>query len=349
MASNLSDSARQIIQRCFEGQPVMVLGSGASVPHGLPTMKDLSEYLKANVQPVPAEQNIWKNIVAKLESGEDVEAVLDAVQRDSDLLQKIVESTWVLIEAKDRDVFENNQGSATSKILFRLAETSGRRVDVVTTNYDRLAEYAAEHAGLLWFDGFGPGFRRSLWSDGIPVIRRSMASGVPAEPTVAIWKVHGSLDWFEDPQGNIVSIPLRTAIPSRSLPLIITPGRSKFERTHSEPFRSIVAEADAAMKRAGGAICIGYGFNDTHVQEKLKARRSSQSFVFVVVARSLTPATKRFLFEETCKNFVAIESIKDANGNVSTTECCVCTADAPAGERTKGLLWHPEAFASEVL
>ena len=66
-------------------------------------------------------------------------------------------------------------------------KSSLKILNIVTTNYDRLAEYACDQGRIHHYTGFTHGFFRQL--------------AAPTEITSArranIWKVHGSLDWFQ--------------------------------------------------------------------------------------------------------------------------------------------------------
>ena len=44
----------RLAQQCVESVPVIVVGSGASMGHGLPGMWELAQYLVANVDPTGA-------------------------------------------------------------------------------------------------------------------------------------------------------------------------------------------------------------------------------------------------------------------------------------------------------
>lgn len=39
------EAIAKIAQYCFASNPVVILGSGASAPHGLPSMGELKDYL----------------------------------------------------------------------------------------------------------------------------------------------------------------------------------------------------------------------------------------------------------------------------------------------------------------
>ena len=54
------EAIAKIAQNCFASNPVVILGSGASAPHGLPGMTELKDYLEANVEAVgTAEEDAW--------------------------------------------------------------------------------------------------------------------------------------------------------------------------------------------------------------------------------------------------------------------------------------------------
>ncbi|WP_271608593.1 hypothetical protein [Bradyrhizobium sp. CCBAU 21359] len=84
--------------------------------------------------------------------------------------------------------------------------------------------------------------------------------------TVAVWKVHGSLDWFQDSAGQIIGVRGMPEVPAGYSPLMITPGIDKYRLTHGEPFRTILGCSDAALENARAYFCVGYGFNDEHLQ-----------------------------------------------------------------------------------
>jgi hypothetical protein len=94
-------------------------------------------------------------------------------------------------------------------------------------------------------------------------------------------------------------------------------------RTHAEPFRSILAGADDALTRARAYLCIGYGFNDTHIQPKLMDRWRHGDAMLVIVTKELTDATRSLLRGCTSQNFLALE---EATGGTR-----MLTAEYPNG------------------
>ena len=85
----------KLAQSCFQASPTIVLGSGASMPHGLPSMSDLATFLKGCVTPEGDEQTAeWSKVLAALEAGSHLEASLEGRTLHADLLLKIVRGTW---------------------------------------------------------------------------------------------------------------------------------------------------------------------------------------------------------------------------------------------------------------
>jgi SIR2-like domain len=194
-----------------------------------------------------------------------------------------------------------------SKLFQRLFQSSNTTINIVTTNYDRVAEYASDTAGLSHSTGFVPGYIQAReGTDRVTVYR-----GAKAARTVRIWKVHGSLDWFERRDGTTVSAPLFEVPPASLTPLIVSPGVSKFQRTHDEPFRSAIQGADRALEHAEGYVCVGFGFRDTHMEPKLVERCRQTNVPITVLARVLTDEAKVFLKLKAGTSYLAFEETTD--------------------------------------
>jgi len=61
------------------------------------------------------------------------------------------------------------------------------------------------------------------------------------------------------------------------------------------------------MSSAHTILCIGYGFNDRHVHQKLIQKARNPRARFIVAAKALTQNTKKFLKDGGCQNYIAIE------------------------------------------
>ena len=105
---------------------------------------------------------------------------------------------------------------------------------------------------------------------------------------VNLLKVHGSLDSFSDEKTNeSISIPLQQNIPNGFIPEIITPGSDKYKAILTSTSREILHNADSLIDKASNFLCIGYGFNDSQIQEKIITKIKAGTPI-VVVTKSLT-------------------------------------------------------------
>lgn len=311
----LEDLAKQC-QRCAQNNPVIVLGSGASIPHGIRGMSNLAIWLRENVRADEGpELDAWALVRTALAAGDHLEAALENKSLPDSLVTKIVRSTWDCIARDDYDLLKSV--ISTKKIfplgaLFRgLFRSTNRNIHVVTTNYDRVVEYAADLGGYIHNTGFLPGYLRH--ADGAENL--IFRQGKNLARTVTVWKVHGSLDWFSDSYGRAMSLPMTSELPDGLIPLIVTPGVSKYQRTHDEPFRSAIQGADRALSGATAFICVGYGFRDAHIHPKLTFRCREHDIPILVAVQTLTLEAKSFLRNNGGRHYLALE--KHENGTMA--------------------------------
>lgn len=302
------DELAKLCQSCAQNNPVIVLGSGASIPHGIRGMGDLSEWLRDNVHAEAGpEEDAWVLVRTALHAGDDLETALENKQLPESLILKIVRSTWDFISKDDYSLLKsaiNNETIFPLQSLFAgLFRSTNRNIHVVTTNYDRVAEYAADSGGFIHHTGFLPGYLRRKEGAEALIFKQ----GVNSAKTVTVWKVHGSLDWFLPNDGEPICLPMTNELPEGLVPLIVTPGVSKYQRTHDEPFRSAIQGADRILKAASAFICIGYGFRDSHIHPKLVTRCRVHDTPILVATHTLTDKAKEFLQNNAGRRYLALE------------------------------------------
>ena len=309
MTNTPLESAIQLGQECLKSSPVIVLGSGASVPFGLPSMSDLAQQLgDSDPEGMLSKQDlqVWQAFVDRLQH-QDLENALLEVDLNDNLSDYVVRETWKLINAADLSFLEESVGASNALPLGRLYRylfsSTQRSVAVVTTNYDRLAEYAADFSGISHYTGFTYGYLRRRQS-GSPT--RFSQGGRPAR-TINIWKVHGCLDWFMDSDDQTIGLALAKSIPEGFRPAIVTPGVTKYEQAHLEPFRTIITGADAALMQANAYLCVGFGFNDTHIQPKLMERWQQGNALLIILTKVLTDSAREKLAGNNGQRFLALE------------------------------------------
>ena len=306
------DYAKQA-QRFYQQAPTIILGSGASAAFGLSGMGALATHLLQSIdlsRSDEASREKWQQFSTMLNSGKDLETALHEVRLPVDLTEQVVHLTWKLLNPQDIDVFNQSIQQSNyfplSELVSSLFRSALNEINIITTNYDRLAEYAVEQAGHHHYTGFSHGFCRT--QKGTEHIR--------CNRIVKILKVHGSLDWFISPLNDIVGYSHLNVIPDNHIPKIVTPGIEKYSVTYHEPFRTIINLADNAIRNATSYLCIGFGFNDEHIQEKLVEKGVRENACITLITHGLTESARDFLLSGKVKNFLAIECGKENSGSI---------------------------------
>lgn len=304
MPEDIIEQLSKQAQDYYKNTPIIILGSGASAAFGMSGMWQLAKHLVANVEVsdlLNNEQTAWTCFCEKLESGVDLETAIDEVQLSAELTGRIVLETWKLLNPEDIKVFNNSLNNNSlfplGKLLNHMFKSTAKEINIITPNYDRLAEYACEQENIHHYSGFSHGFRGcSVKKDYLKCSRQ-----------VNIWKVHGSLGWFSNANGLITSLGNINEIPSKLTPLIVTPGIDKYRSTHKEPYKTIIHQSDDIMDQASAFLCVGYGFNDEHIQTKLVNRCAINGAAVIIISKELTAATKKFIENCNINSFIAIE------------------------------------------
>lgn len=272
---NLDTLKLQLQQHLTDGT-VLVIGSGLSAGVGVSTMPQLSAYLSKSVPPLltASTEAEWRAVSQMLETGADLESALNKIEISAELDQTIVGLTARLI-AKDeitvaRKVLEGNRQLPLSELLQRLIAVS-ESIPVITTNYDRLIELAAECTDVgvdSTFYGqvlgrFDPGASREAMGYGAPSVKgRTLKRNYRRH--IKLHKPHGSLDWFVRD-----GFPIRSSFPLELPRLMVPPGKSKYLKGYEQPFDQHRSAANDAIDKAARFLVIGFGFNDPHLESHL--------------------------------------------------------------------------------
>ena len=174
----------RIIQKYTEANPLFFVGSGASAAYGLPGMKKLGEHLLASLSSKYVTDNDWKHFEDNIKSGKDLESAMTDIVFKEDIINDIRKETWKLISEKDLEIFSDvvfcNKEIALSRLIKIYYQAHPQKVDIITTNYDRLIEYACDKVRIPLNNGFS-GHYSKFYSDSFG--KRNIVNLV---------KVHGS-------------------------------------------------------------------------------------------------------------------------------------------------------------
>ncbi|WP_034637835.1 SIR2 family protein [Desulfovibrio cuneatus] len=298
-----SNELKTRLQRFFSDGLVVVIGSGLSCAEGLPSMGDLA---KALITLVPkkcssADLPQWQEIEKFLRAKKGLEEAVNSIQLSESLGKVIVEIVANTVRTAEESVISQCIGNGRilkiSSLLSHLSPKHPKKIQIITTNYDRLIEIACEMRGF-WLDTGFCGKTSGLFDPAKSKFQGAIGTGSSKKQTpkliypnmVHLSKPHGSLDWYLLKDG----MPIYTPLCSFSCPLIITPGQHKYRQGYDQPFDAHRNMGNAAIDSAKSFLFIGYGFNDDHLQTHLSQRLRS-GIPALILSRSLTESADKII------------------------------------------------------
>lgn len=193
---------------------------------------------------------------------------------------------------------ETAEDILVSFLLSFASRTATReRLNLFTTNYDRLVEYGCDLAGLHILDRFvgtiSPIFRASRLNIDI----HYNPPGIRGEPrylegVIRLCKIHGSIDWcWEEKELRRYSIPFGATKEHPDIPkepsgsVMIYPNPAKDTETLDYPYAELFRDFAAAVCRPNSSlVTYGYGFGDDHVNRVIKDMLTIPSTHLVIIA-----------------------------------------------------------------
>lgn len=168
------------------------------------------------------------------------------------------------------------------------------RLNIFTTNYDRIIEFGSELAGLHLIDRFvgtiSPIFRSSRLNIDI----HYNPPGIRGEPrylegVINFTKLHGSLDWLEkDNTVRRFSLPYgaeNIQTYSYDGSLMIYPNSSKDRETAEYPYVELFRDfASSVIRPNSTVVTYGYSFGDDHINRVLLDLLTIPSTHLVIIA-----------------------------------------------------------------
>lgn len=278
------DQIYKLIQEYLKDPPVVIWGSGATIDYGLPSMRDLNGVLKSQFPSFNKDNNNLED-----ELGED---------KYKDTFPKMKTLIYETVKERDLkvlvDILNNpSKYEGIKKMIEKFLEPHPHIFNIITTNYDRVLEYVLAFYNINYVDGFS-GRLLSVFNEELFDLKYKKYKN-----TVQLIKVHGSLNWFK------VNDEIRYFDISQSYePVIIPPGKRKYEMAYDEPYRDLIRISDDLIKRAKSLLIVGFGFNDAHLTPKIK-ECMKKNIPVVVIAKNITQTTAELLSVAGC--FLAIE------------------------------------------
>jgi len=339
--------AKRLVQDHLQEGLLLIVGTGLSIAEGIPGMWQLAEHLK---KVIPARlasspDGGWNDVVAALDGGDHLEAAMGKATLIPSTVDAIVEETATLIRnAEERVICDVLAGTKTlpfsvfAKHLFK----AGKRFHLITPNYDRLVELATEAAGI----GVDTRFVGALFGRSEPKLsadshRESYFNGRNSTfrplPHLCIYKPHGSLDWF-DIGGRVVKCPISTG----KIPIIITPGASKYRESFRWAFDDQRTAGNRIVAQATRYMFIGYGFNDDHLEQHI-CPNLQFSRPTLIIAKHLSENAKKAVAQSENVQVIALSAVSDTDNR---TQIITSTGESLVVEDQ---LWHLDGFNKGVI
>lgn len=236
--------------------------------------------------------------------GKETEA--NELKKEIDLALKDFTNNISLIENQIANADDDKKREAFNKLVLFLVSFASRtgtrdRLNVFTTNYDRLIEAGADIAGIHLIDRFVGSLSPIFRSSRLDIDMHYNPPGIRGEPrylegVVHYTKLHGSIDWINTnhsirkiglPFGAkdiqpYIDAPGLSANPSK---IMIYPNASKDRETAEYPYVELFRDFAAALCRPNSTlVTYGYSFGDEHINRVIKDMLTISSTHLVVIA-----------------------------------------------------------------
>lgn len=177
------------------------------------------------------------------------------------------------------------------------------RLNIFTTNYDRLIEAGAELAGLHLLDRFLGNLMPIFRSSRLDLDMHYNPPGIRGEPrylegVARFTKLHGSVDWVETGKDiRRIGVPfgMESVDPFLKAPglqgasvhkLMIYPNAAKDRETSDYPYVELFRDLAAGVCRPNSTlVTYGYSFGDEHINRVVRDMLTIPSTHLVVISR----------------------------------------------------------------
>ena len=198
-------------------------------------------------------------------------------------------------------------------------------VEVFTPNYDLLIEQAMEETRTPYFDGF-PGIQSPLFDAASVEDPR-----LPAH-WARIWKLHGSINWYQSPAGDV----FRSTKSGGNDRRVIHPSHLKHEASRRMPYLAMLDRLRNFLRGPTAALILcGYSFRDGHINDTiaqgLQYTRTSVSYGLLFGNMSEYPRAIELARDHPNLNLLALDG-----GIIGSREVEWCRPATGAGLELSG-------------
>ncbi|MBU7544760.1 SIR2 family protein [Weissella cibaria] len=202
--------------------------------------------------------------------------------------------------------------AAVLKVLSNLLE-SGKKLNVVTTNYDTVIEEAADSISMTVFDGFSftqkPKFDGAMfdWNLVKDVPNVSTRELIYKPSVMNLLKIHGSLTWEYDYQNNVV----RQSKDFVKKPIMVFPSSDKYSQSYQQPYFDLFVKFQELLKQPNTLlITTGFSFADNHISQMIISSIKANNGLSTLVSDFKLEGTKN-------DNWEQLQSLKNQHFDIA--------------------------------
>ena len=244
-------------------------------------------------------------IIKGVDDYTDISAKLDNLRSDMEKIIKSFTDNISDIEHSIASADNKKKEEAFNKLVLFLMSFASRtgtrdRLNIFTTNYDRLIEAGADVAGLRLIDRFVGALAPIFRSSRLDVDMHYNPPGIRGEPrylegVARFTKLHGSLDWvaMEDdilrmglPFGAKSIEPFLSAagLDNKYSNVMIYPNAVKDRETAEYPYVELFRDFASALCRPNSTlVTYGYSFGDDHINRVIRDMLTIPSTHLVII------------------------------------------------------------------
>lgn len=295
----------------------ILAGAGGGTTMGAPTFSkyknEIEEAAEASARASGRENG---NIEDQIRTANDLLRGLTILKKDTEAAELERELSSIISEFT-KSILKSENGIATAdddkrenaysvlvNFLLSFASRTGNRerLNIFTTNYDRLIEVGAELAGVHLMDRFVGTMMPVFRSSRLNLDIHYNPPGIRGEPrylegVARLTKLHGSVDWVQN-GGEIRRIGLPFGADeiepylkapglygADALKLMIYPNSAKDRETAEYPYVELFRDFAASICRPNNTlVTYGYGFGDEHINRVIHDMLTIPSTHLVVIS-----------------------------------------------------------------
>lgn len=238
-----------------------------------------------------------------LQKGSEAEALRQELQTGMQAFAQSILASEAGIATAEEEKREQAFNTLVTFLMSFASRTGVRdRLNIFTTNYDRLIEAGAELAGLHLLDRFLGNLMPIFRSSRLDLDMHYNPPGIRGEPrylegVARYTKLHGSVDWVQTGKDiRRIGLPFGAASvePYLQAPglggatpheLMIYPNAAKDRETADYPYVELFRDLAAAVCRPNSTlVTYGYSFGDEHINRVIRDMLTIPSTHLVVIS-----------------------------------------------------------------